>query len=212
MAKALDHPLAQRIYHGINLLAIAGLTITGFYIHRPFTEGAMGLARSGHFLAMYILLINLVLRIYYAFLGKYKDAGEFSWGTKEWGNLWKTLKYYAFLGEHPVAGKYNPLQKLAYLTVVLLLVVQGVTGFALYRPELSADLAVSLGGLQLVRAIHFLTMWVLLAFTVTHIYMVFAETPDQVKLMFLGIAEEDEDRLVIGGGKEASPHYGAGGR
>lgn len=212
MAKALDHPFAQRAYHGVNLFAMAVLTVTGFYIHRPFTEGGMGLTRYAHFLAMYVLLINLVLRIYYAFLGKYKDAGEFSLGVGDWKPFWKTLKFYAFLGEHPVTGKYNPLQKLAYLTVIVLLLAQGITGFALYRPELFGDLIASLGGLQLIRTLHYLTMWVLLAFTITHIYMVFSETPDQVKLMFLGIADEDKNRLVIGGGKETSPHYGAGGR
>jgi len=192
MAKPLDHPLPQRIFHWINLIAMAVLIFTGFYINKPFTDGIMNGVRYLHFIAMFVILANLAVRIYYAFFGKYNDAGDFAVGSKDWHDLKATVKYYLFLGSHVKNGKYNPMQKLTYLFYVPLLLLQGFTGMLMYRPEAFDTWLKAMGGIASVRGYHYLFMWIFIAFTIVHVYMVLSEAWDEVKLMIFGIADEAE--------------------
>ncbi|AVX20667.1 MULTISPECIES: Ni/Fe-hydrogenase, b-type cytochrome subunit [Carboxydocella] len=193
MAHSADHPRTTRVYHWINLVSMAVLILTGFYIHRPFAPGYMFEARLLHFIFMYVLFFNLLGRIIYAFLGRYADAGQFSFGIKDIKALWEVVKYYAFIGPHPQkSGKYNALQKLSYLGIVVIILFQAVTGFALYRPELFSSVVTTLGGLHALRMTHYLVMWIIIAFTIIHVYMASTETPEQVKLMLFGIEEGKE--------------------
>ncbi|MDA8234221.1 MAG: Ni/Fe-hydrogenase, b-type cytochrome subunit [Clostridia bacterium] len=192
MAKPLDHPLPQRLYHWVNLISMAVLIITGFYINKPYTDGLMNGMRYLHFLAMFIIIANLTVRIYYAFVGKYKDAGDFAMRSKDWQNLLPTVKYYLFLGPHPDNGKYNPMQKLMYLFYLPLLLLQGFTGLIMYRPELFDSLIKAMGGLASVRGYHYVLMWVFIAYIIVHVYMVLTEAWDEVKLMLFGIAEKEK--------------------
>ncbi|MHB8170282.1 MAG: Ni/Fe-hydrogenase, b-type cytochrome subunit [Thermincolia bacterium] len=192
MAKPLDHPFPQRIFHGVNFVSIVLLVITGFYINKPFVDGVMNGMRYLHFLAMFVVVANLTVRIYYAFLGKYKDAGDFAVRSKDWRNLLPTLKYYLFLGPYPANSKYNPMQKLTYLMYLPLLLFQAFTGLIMYRPELFDGLIKMMGGMASVRGYHYVLMWVFIAYVIVHVYMVLTEAMDKVKLILFGIADERE--------------------
>jgi len=190
MAHSADHPLTTRIYHWINLISMVVLTVTGIYIHRPFAPGYMAEARLFHFIFMYVLAFNLLARIAYAFFGRYADASSFAIRARDLKELVSVIKYYAFIGPHPFkTGKYNSLQKLTYLGIVVIILFQAVTGFALYRPEMFSSVVTTLGGLHALRMTHFLVMWLIIAFTIIHVYMASTETPEQVKLMLFGIEE-----------------------
>jgi len=190
MSKPLDHPPLQRITHLINLINIAALTISGFFIHFPIDGVPMNLIRNIHFIFMYLLIFNGIVRIYYAFFGKYKDWRNFVLSREDWRNLIPQIKYYLFLGKKPKTGKYNPLQKLAYLALPLLALVQIVTGAILYWPETFASLANAFGGLGAVRGMHYVAMWLIIAIVVVHVYMVFTEAREQLWQMFLGRTRE----------------------
>ena len=58
-----DHPMPFVLTHWINLLAMFFLALSGFYIHYPIVPGLMGLARGTHFFWMFVLLINLIVRL-----------------------------------------------------------------------------------------------------------------------------------------------------
>jgi Ni/Fe-hydrogenase 1 B-type cytochrome subunit len=175
------------------------LAFTGFYIHNPFYDGNMMWMRQLHFVFMYIVIIALIARIYFAFFSRsalVKDDRQTAMDVKNFlpqaenrGQFVQTIKYYLFLRKtHPRTGKYNPLQKLAYVAMLVLLGVQALTGFAIYGPYLETFqwLSTPLGGLMIVRQIHYLIMWVFILITMVHVYLSVAEDAPALPLMFWG--------------------------
>ena len=194
-----SHPLVQRITHWMHLLSMVVLTFTGFYIHNPFFDGSMMWMRQLHFVFMYVVLVALVARVYFAFFSKSAlvkgsrktaiDVKNFVIQKENKGQFIETIKYYLFLRKtHPSTGKYNPMQKLAYVAMLVLLVAQAFTGFALYGPfgEAFSWLTIPLGGLMIVRQIHYLTMWLFILITMIHVYLSVAEDAPALKVMFFG--------------------------
>lgn len=202
-----EHPWPAITMHWAHLLSIGVLTFTGFYIHMPFFAGGMGLMRNLHFVFMFVVGAVALARVYWAFLGsgsssqgsrrKVRDYRHFGYEEANKGKTWETIKYYLFLRKsHPVGGKYNPLQKGTYLVWLLMIVLQGVTGFALWTPTaaLFGPLTVAVGGLGAMRALHYLIMWLFIATTALHIYLSLAEAPWQFPLMFWGGESGDVPR------------------
>ena len=96
-------------------------------------------------------------------------------------------KYYLHLRrEHPPQGKHNPLQKLAYTSVIGLGALAVLTGFAVYKPTQLAWLTALLGGFQAARYWHFWIVWVFVAFTIMHVILVFAVDPASLRAMLTG--------------------------
>jgi thiosulfate reductase cytochrome b subunit len=87
--------------------------------------------------------------------------------------VWPTARHYFFFGPRPEQRDvYNPLQKLAYTTAIVLGLALVATGLALYKPVQLAGLVWSFGGLRLTRIWHFAAMSGLLAFVAGHLVMV----------------------------------------
>ena len=188
--------------HWVHLLSMIALGFTGFFIHYPFKFAGltMGTARYIHFIAMYIVLVNLVVRVYWTFFGRGstsvkgtrvldRDYHNFGMQKINRGQFFETIKYYLFLRKtHPRTGKFNSLQKLVYSFWGLLLLFQGYTGFAMYGPTYNWSFfavgANLMGGLMMVRIIHYLVMWVFIVTALIHIYLSVAEDVEAVPLMF----------------------------
>ncbi|MBN1193570.1 MAG: cytochrome b/b6 domain-containing protein [Coriobacteriia bacterium] len=180
------HPLVFVITHWINLICMIMLAFSGFYIHYPFFDGFMGVARGMHFVAMYVIVINLTFRIIAAFSVKSANqlgSRQVDTDIKNWlpqaenkHQFFETVKYYLFLRkEGVISAKYGSLQKIAYLATIPLTYLQAYTGFALYGP--SQDMGLFAGGTALVggpmnmRIIHYFIMWVFIVFTMIHAYL-----------------------------------------
>jgi len=189
MVNPLDHPLFQRVSHWINLIVFLFLGITGWFIHSPYPGMPMHSIRNLHFVFMYLLIINGVVRTYYAFLGKHKDYSDIFFNAQDYKNIWPQAKYYLFLGKQPKTGKYNPLQKLAYITFPIMALVHVCTGAILYWPERLGSYASYFGGLAAVRGLHYVFLWVFIALVGVHIYLVFIEAYEQFLFMFFGKTE-----------------------
>ena len=178
----------DRIVHWTITLAVAVLTLTGFYIHWPFIEGGapggvdvMAWMRFAHFVGAYALILGLIVRVYLAFASRFDaDWRDFS--------LWRVLRsvpdilaYYLFLKRsHREYRRYNPLQALTYLFWLLLILFLSLTGFALYRGRIFGILSAPdsfrwvndlLGGESYTRIWHYLAMWVFLITVAVHVYM-----------------------------------------
>jgi len=194
MAKASDHPLFQRVSHWINLINFAVLIVTGFIIHSPIQGVNMNIVRNLHFFFMYFLIINGIVRFYYSFFGKYKDYKEFFPNKTDVKTFIPQIKYYLFIGKHPKTNKYNPLQKIAYIALPVLAVLQAVTGFLLYYPTKFSGLTEALGGIAAVRGIHYIFMWLFILIIAIHVYLVFTEAFDQFKMMFFGKTNDKEPK------------------
>lgn len=195
MARIEEHPWPARIMHYIHLISMVLLALSGFYIHYPFYEGGMNLMRMIHFIAMYVVLVNLVVRIYWAFFGQSRDWRTFVYEKSNRGQFLPIIKYYLFLQkEHPVTGKYNTLQKSTYNFWFVLLVLQAITGFAMYWPTAPffETLNAAVGTVQTMRLIHFLVMWVFIVTTAIHVYLSLAEEISQFFLMFFGVETKND--------------------
>ncbi len=131
--------------HWINLLAMFFLALSGFYIHYPIVPGLMGLARGTHFFWMFVLLINLIVRLVMMFFVKdaiMPDTREVDKDFKNWlpqeanrHQMLPWIKYYLFLKkDHPISAKYGVLQKIAYIATPFLILAAAYTGFCLWGP------------------------------------------------------------------------------
>jgi len=188
----LDHPLFQRISHWINLINFLILIITGWFIHSPYPGMPMNFVRNLHFIFMYLLIINGIVRFYYSFFGKHKDYDTFFFNAQDVKTTWPQIKYYLFIGKHPKTGKYNPLQKMAYIALPIMAVLQAVTGFILYKPEQLSGAASYFGSLAAVRGFHYLLMWLFIAVIAVHVYLVFTSAYEQFLFMFFGKGRKEK--------------------
>ncbi|TLM74909.1 MAG: Ni/Fe-hydrogenase, b-type cytochrome subunit [Actinobacteria bacterium] len=193
------HPFPARVTHWIHLVCMVVLAFTGFFIHFPFSTASMELMRSLHFVCMWLVLINLVIRFVLVFTlrdANVKGTREVAPDWINWipqpenkGKFLRTIGYYLFVvKKHPRTGKYNPLQKLAYVAMQVFLVLQGITGFAIYGPtdQVFAGLTDAVGGLMVMRMAHYFIMWVFILITMIHVYLSCAEDVEALPLMFLG--------------------------
>lgn len=172
------------------MLSMIVLAFTGFFIHYPFFAAPMGTMRMLHFISMYVLVFNLIARIYWAFFGSDRDYRQFLWSRENKGKFWPIISYYLFLRkQHPITGKYNPLQKITYCSWAVLIVAQAYTGFALYWPDASVFAAFIelVRGLFYVRMIHYLIMWLFIVTAGLHLYLVFAEDLVELPHMLFGL-------------------------
>ena len=144
-------------------------------------------------------MLTAVVRVYWAFMGpgtaaqgsrtRIRDYRHFGYQRENRGKTLETAKYYLFMRKsHPVGAKYNPLQKGTYMMWLVLIVLQAITGFALWTntAEFFLPLTYAVGGPDIIRIAHYLIMWLFIVTTLVHIYLSLAEAPWQAPLMFWG--------------------------
>lgn len=188
MALSVKHPAPQRIFHTLNLWGILMLLCTGFLLHWTPVGINMGLVRFIHVTAGFSIAALGVIRIYYSFAGRWADWREFWPGMEHLRKLPATLGYYLLLrSEHPQEGTYNPLQRLAYLGILILVAVQGWLGIMLVWPD---KLAPGTSLLQL-HSFHYAICWLVVSFMIVHIYMVLTETREYLPAMMFGLKVKD---------------------
>jgi thiosulfate reductase cytochrome b subunit len=156
-----------------------------FYNH--FSLGVFQLAEALrlHWLFAYLfMLIALVYAIgalrsgsYRAVLPRRGDLGE----------SFAMIRYYLRLGEHPVVtSKYNALQRGAYASVPLFMLLAIASGWAMHKPSQLGWLARMFGSYDGARVVHFWTMWGLIAFVIPHVVLAIADGWDTVRSMVTG--------------------------
>lgn len=193
--KREEHPIQLIVMHWINLLAIFFLALSGFYIHFPLFGSFMGVARGTHFFWMFVLLINIVVRIIAAFFiedvivpatGETgKDYKNFVMQKENRHQFWPWIKYYLFMKkENPISAKYGVLQKIAYIATIPLTLIAAWTGFCLWEPTSMWPMFLATtnwvatwwntgggGDPMNIRIVHYYTMWAFIIFTAAHVYL-----------------------------------------
>lgn len=180
--------LPVRLTHWVTVIALGVLTVTGIYIANPFlgTHGdaanqyLMGSIRFTHYVAAFVFTASVLVRIYWAFVGnKYARWRQFIPTTRtRLRGIPRMLSFYLFLRKSPPETiGHNALAGLTYVVIFTLFILQIITGFALYSLPLSGGVWPTLFGWVItdfgaptVRLGHDLIMWLLLAFTVHHVY------------------------------------------
>ncbi len=190
-----DKPVAllPRLLHATHVAAMIALAFSGIYLRYPTFAGGRDLLRNIHYVAMYIVLINFVWRVYYAGA---KDWLEFRITKQDIINAPKVMLYYAFITKsYPHLSKYNVMQKFTYgIAFPSLMVLQAVTGFALVWSEpllgwtvpLTGGVAVTAAWLRLV---HFMGCMSFIMLTGIHVCLAFVEDFPAL-LVFFGIKRQ----------------------
>jgi Ni/Fe-hydrogenase 1 B-type cytochrome subunit len=180
--------LPVRITHWVNVLSILVLSLTGYYISNPFfgtrgpavNEYLMGTIRFIHFAVAFVFTVSVIFRLYWAFVGnrfaRWTQFAPVRRGRRR--ALGKMLGYYTFLRRDPPAEiGHNPLAGVTYIGIYVLFALQIATGFALYSlPEPNGFWRFAFGwiivwiGVPYVRLAHDLIMFLLIAFTIHHVY------------------------------------------
>lgn len=190
------HPLAVRVTHWINVLAIAVMVLSGWRIYDasplfPFRfpanvtlGGWLAGALQWHFAAMWLLVINGLIYVAYGILsGHYRK----SFFPIRFGAVADALANAIHGRLHHAVGEYNALQRLAYVGVLVLLALIVLSGLAIWKPVQFQALAGLMGGYEGARRVHFFAMAAIVLFVVVHVVMV-AIVPSTFLPMWTGHA------------------------
>jgi thiosulfate reductase cytochrome b subunit len=186
-----DHPSIVRLSHWAGALATTILVLSGLEIFAAFPSfgdkipqvdlfvppgfmrlgGWLGGALPWHFTFAWVFVMSGV--VYLAYQIGSGNIRQVLFVPRDIPGVWPMARHYFLFGPKPPQHEvYNPLQKLAYTTVLGLGVLAAVTGAALYKPIQLSWLVAMLGGFRLTRIWHFVAMAGILAFIPGHLVMV----------------------------------------
>jgi len=197
------HPLGLRIMHWVNALAMIVMIGSGWeiyndevifgWLHFPHwmtigagPEGAL----QWHYFAMWILTINGLCYLIYGFAtGRFRRKLLPIWPSEVLATIRDALHFR--LG-HDDITHYNAVQKVLYVGVILVIVVQIVSGLAVWKPVQFSELAALFGSFQGSRLVHFIGMALIVGFLVVHI-MLALTVPKTIGAMLTGGPVVDDD-------------------
>ena len=192
----------ERFWHWTQALLILFLSLTGFEIHGSLRFLGFEQAVRYHRFAAVALMVLIVFAVFW-----HLTTGEWRQYLPTLTNLRAQAEYYlvgVFRGApHPtrktVLSKLNPLQKLVYLQLkVLVIPVMVLTGvlYLFYRhPQRYGVAGISVDGLQTIAVVHTAGAFFLLAFLVAHVYLITtgATVTSNLKAMITGYEELEHD-------------------
>ncbi|MFL9926474.1 cytochrome b/b6 domain-containing protein [Herbaspirillum lusitanum] len=179
---AAIHPLWLRISHWINAFAVVIMTLSGWRIYnaspifsfafpRDWTLGGwLGGALQWHFAAMWLLAINGLIYLGMNLLTRRLWRKFFPLSPR--AILHDLLHALKGKLSHADARQYNAVQKSAYLSVMLALIVLVLSGLAIWKSVQLPWLRDLMGGFDNARVVHFCAMSYLVFFFVVHVVMV----------------------------------------
>lgn len=190
----------ERFWHWMQAALILFLALTGFEIHGSFSFLGFSQAVHYHRDAAIALIVLIAFAIFW-----HLTTGEWRQYLPTRENLRAQAEYYVigvFRGApHPtrktVLSKLNPLQKIVYLQLKLLVIpVMVVTGllYMLYRyPQRYGIGSMSVDGLQTIAIVHTAGAFFLVAFVIAHVYLITtgATATANLKAMLTGYEDLD---------------------
>jgi thiosulfate reductase cytochrome b subunit len=192
----------ERFWHWMQAILIFFLAFTGFEIHGIYTFFGFRDAVRYHSFAAYMLIGLIALSIFWHF-----TTGEWKQYIPTLKNVKAQLNYYIFgifrNAPHPtkrtVLTKLNPLQKLTYFGLKILVIPISVTSGLLYLfyryPSKHGIEAINIQSLHAIAVVHTAAALLLVVFIATHIYLITTgETvTSNLKAMLTGVEELEEE-------------------
>jgi thiosulfate reductase cytochrome b subunit len=197
------HPLGLRIMHWINALAMIVMIGSGWeiyddevifgWLHFPHwmtigggPEGAL----QWHFAAMWLLMINGLCYLGYGFAtGRFRRKLLPIRPSQLIADVRDALR---FRLAHDDITHYNAVQKLLYGGVIAIIIVQVLSGFAVWKPMQLSELAALFGSFQGARLVHFIGMALIVGFLVVHVALALL-VPKTIGAMITGGPVVDEE-------------------
>ena len=176
------HPGWLRTTHWINALAVLLLVTSGWRIYNaspffPFTipanltlGGWLGGALQWHFFAMWLLLVNGIAYLLINFFSGRLRRQFFPVSPRGFvQDMAAALK-----GKlaHADPRKYNTVQRVAYLFVMVDIVLIVLSGLVLWKSVQFPILRELMGSYEAARRVHFFAMAALVGFVVVHLAMI----------------------------------------
>jgi thiosulfate reductase cytochrome b subunit len=174
------HPLAIRVMHWTNAVAMIVMIGSGWaiyndevifgWLHFPgwmtLGAGPEG-ALQWHFLAMWILALNgIVYLVYGLATGRFRrmllpiGIGEV---------IAEVRAALALRLSHDDLTRYNAVQRLLYIGIILVGIVQVLSGLVVWKPVQFSELALLFYDFQTARLVHFLGMAAIVGFLLVHV-------------------------------------------
>jgi thiosulfate reductase cytochrome b subunit len=192
----------ERFWHWMQAILIFFLAFTGFEIHGTYSFFGFRDAVRYHNLAAYILIGLIILAIFW-----HLTTGEWKQYIPSLENVKAQLNYYIFgifkYAPHPtkktVLTKLNPLQKLTYFGLKILVIPLIVTSGLLYLfyryPSKQGIEAINIQTLEVIAIVHTVAAILLVIFIITHLYLITTgETiTSNLKAMLTGYEELEDD-------------------
>lgn len=192
----------ERFWHWTQAMLILFLALTGFEIHGSFTFFGFEHAVAYHSTAAIAFLVLIAFAIFW-----HLTTGEWKQYLPTRKHLRAQLEYYLVgifrNAPHPtrktVLTKLNPLQKLVYLALKILVIPVMVASGLLYMfyryPQSHGIDALNVGGLEGIALFHTAGAFFLVAFVIAHVYLITTgRTPtSNLKAMITGYEEIDEE-------------------
>ena len=207
MARTYIFKRFERFWHWAQAALVIFMLVSGFEIHGTYRLLGWQRAASLHTIAAWTLIGLWVFAIFWHF-----TTGEWKQYIPTTSNIGAVIRYYSvgiFTGErHPFRvtqlTKHNPLQRLAYLVVKLVInPLVWVSGLLyLYYNQLGPSGIKALSGMPLgsIAFVHTAAAFLMLTFVVVHVY--FATTGHtplaHIKAMITGWEDLDDSPSPAG--------------
>ncbi len=174
------HPLALRIMHWTNAFAMIVMIGSGWkiyndevlfgWLHFPDQITIGGEAQGAlqwHFLGMWILTFNgLAYLIYGTVTGRFRRMLLPIYPRELIATAWDAMR---FRLKHDNLTSYNAVQRALYVGIILIGIVQVVSGLFIWKPMQFSELMPLFYDFQGGRLVHFLCMAAICAFLVVHV-------------------------------------------
>jgi len=195
----------ERFWHWMQSLLIFFLAATGFEIHGMYSFFGYQNAVTYHNFAAYSFIILIVFAIFWHF-----STGEWRQYIPTTKFLKAQLNYYLFgifrNEPHPtkktVLSKLNPLQKLTYLGLKILVIPTMVISGLLYMfyryPHEGNIEGLNIDSVDVIAIFHTAGAFLLMAFVVVHLYLITTgETiTSNLKAMITGYEEVEKNEIT----------------
>jgi thiosulfate reductase cytochrome b subunit len=202
--EVLVYKAFERFWHWMQAILIFFLGFTGFEIHGSVSFFGFESAVKYHNFAAYLFIVLIAFAIFW-----HITTGEWKQYIPTTENIRAQLNYYIFgifhEAPHPtkkaILTKLNPLQKMVYFGLKILVIPMILTSGLLYMfyryPQRHEIDALNIQSLEIIAIVHTLGAFVLLSFIIAHLYLITTGTTptSNLKAMITGY-EELEGEVV----------------
>jgi thiosulfate reductase cytochrome b subunit len=188
-------PAWVRTLHWINALAMILMIMSGWQIYNAsplfnfrFSPaitlgGWLGGALQWHFAAMWLLMVNGLVYLALGFAtGRFRKK---LLPITPSGVIADTRAALTGHLAHDDLSKYNYVQKLLYVGIILVGIVIVLSGLSIWKPVQLQYLTALFGGYDFARYVHFAAMSAIIAFLIIHVVLALL-VPKSLRAMLIG--------------------------
>lgn len=193
----------ERFWHWMQAIIIFFLAFTGFEIHGSINFFGYQNAVQYHNVAAYVFIILIVFAIFWHF-----TTGEWRQYLPTVKNMKAQINFYLNgifkYAPHPtkktVLSKLNPLQKLVYLALKILVIPTMVISGLLYMfyryPQKGGIEGLNIDSVEVIALFHTAAAYLLITFTIVHLYLITTGTTitSNLKAMITGYEELEDHK------------------